>query len=450
MVCRALHVRFLWIDALCIIQKDKDEQDWYTESGKMRHIYSNAKFVIAADDSTNCQEGFLRGKYIKPVWRAFSWAPEGAKPQTVFFRACQSIQHYPNALVLSALSKRGWALQESILPSRILHFTAQEIVWECNTHCQCQCSGEESQDSDYFLVKNLCQGISTFRPPRPIGLYDDDNPSKDLLNLLSSPTLASVYWSWQTIIEYYTKRQLTNHADKLSALSGLAQVAIESHGLNEGAYLAGLWRGSLAKGLLWHATGPEEPRRYTVYCAPSWSWASIDGSIKYFAEDYQFQFTQNFTILEAFCERSTPDITGRVKGGYIVSKGTLVSVKLMVKHHSEDTSMYTGYNGNASHTHRHQMAYIQRDNKDIYEVLLDESTKSGEWDTDYYCLKIGTHSDPGRRGGRVWWLVLERRGVEKDNIYLFARVGVGYKYTASSTLNLGLFSHGSNQVIKLV
>jgi hypothetical protein len=67
-----MSVRYLWIDALCIIQNDIDERDWYKESGNMRHVYSNDLFTIAADVSTHADEGFLLDQYNIPSWRAFS------------------------------------------------------------------------------------------------------------------------------------------------------------------------------------------------------------------------------------------------------------------------------------------------------------------------------------------------------------------------------------------
>ena len=46
------------MDALCIIQDDLDEKDWYEQSGKVRQIYSNCHLTIAADDSPKCTDGF--------------------------------------------------------------------------------------------------------------------------------------------------------------------------------------------------------------------------------------------------------------------------------------------------------------------------------------------------------------------------------------------------------
>jgi hypothetical protein len=52
-------------------------------------------------------------------------------------------------------------------------------------------------------------------------------------------------------------------------------------------YVAGLWRNQLWRGLLWVAHWDNRHRgassRTTIFRAPSWSWASINGFITYFA-----------------------------------------------------------------------------------------------------------------------------------------------------------------------
>ncbi|KAF1920435.1 heterokaryon incompatibility, partial [Ampelomyces quisqualis] len=49
-VARALGVRFLWIDALCIVQPvaSGDGADWCMEGPRMGVIYEHAMFTIAA------------------------------------------------------------------------------------------------------------------------------------------------------------------------------------------------------------------------------------------------------------------------------------------------------------------------------------------------------------------------------------------------------------------
>lgn len=57
LVTRRLGVRYLWIDALCIIQDDAN--DWNLESSNMRAIYRNALFVISALDASHSDPGMF-------------------------------------------------------------------------------------------------------------------------------------------------------------------------------------------------------------------------------------------------------------------------------------------------------------------------------------------------------------------------------------------------------
>jgi hypothetical protein len=39
----------------------------------------------------------------------------------------------PEAYANGVLSQRAWTLQERLLPSRVLHYTSNQLVWECQT-----------------------------------------------------------------------------------------------------------------------------------------------------------------------------------------------------------------------------------------------------------------------------------------------------------------------------
>lgn len=56
-VSRELQLRYIWIDALCIIQDDLE--DWQKECARMADIYRNGAVTIAARDSADCTAGFL-------------------------------------------------------------------------------------------------------------------------------------------------------------------------------------------------------------------------------------------------------------------------------------------------------------------------------------------------------------------------------------------------------
>ena len=92
------------------------------------------------------------------------------------------------------------------------------------------------------------------------------------------------YNKWLQAVEEYSARALSCQTNRLPALSGLA--AGPSVLLDQDEYWAGIWRGDLARSLVW--TPDITPYRRS-YCwperqphlakIPSWSWASYDGPI---------------------------------------------------------------------------------------------------------------------------------------------------------------------------
>lgn len=108
---------------------------------------------------------------------------------------------------------------------------------------------------------------------------------------------------------------LTRSQDKLPALSGLAQL-YSDHLQDE--YLAGLWRANLLTGIMWEHVSPEHGNVVAMDDrAPSWSWASIDGTIWY--PDTSDGWQPECRILEASATPVVPgNVTGQVNGGHIV------------------------------------------------------------------------------------------------------------------------------------
>ncbi|KAH7377898.1 hypothetical protein BKA66DRAFT_377662, partial [Pyrenochaeta sp. MPI-SDFR-AT-0127] len=51
-------IRYIWIDALCIIPNDAEE--WDIEAKRMGVIYANSYFTIAATCAEQSGDGFLR------------------------------------------------------------------------------------------------------------------------------------------------------------------------------------------------------------------------------------------------------------------------------------------------------------------------------------------------------------------------------------------------------
>lgn len=83
---------------------------------------------------------------------------------------------------------------------------------------------------------------------------------------------------WFRIIKNYSSRKLSFQSDKLVAISGLAQKM--RHLLGEDVYIAGIWKSNLLHSLLWSAN-KSSLKRSVEYCAPSWSWASMNCALSF-------------------------------------------------------------------------------------------------------------------------------------------------------------------------
>jgi hypothetical protein len=218
------------------------------------------------------------------------------------------------------LFQRGWAFQERFLSFRVLHYTYQELVWECNTTSKCQCGRILSQ-MDVFRPGVTVNQI--VRAPKPTFAYSS-------LRKLASDDLID---QWQTIVFQYSNRGLSYDADRLPALSGLAQ---RFQIYNIGVYAAGLWEKHLHTQILWRSSAHGKLRtRSSKYIAPTWSWASLSGGV-YFLGAQAHRPGNNIlrctkivgSILEVHCTPGGLDALGSVVDGYLRVRGQIVQATL--------------------------------------------------------------------------------------------------------------------------
>ena len=278
-VTRGLEIRYIWIDSLCIIQDSAS--DWKEEAKDMAKVYANSYLTISAMSAAESSEGLFRPRYnldeddnqkyiseyeIKRSDRLsqFSiYARRATKYSHVFLL---SLEYKGGHKELAPLLYRAWVIQERILSSRILHFSFDEMVWECRAGIDCECGFGASPSG-----RALSAG--------PIGL----NIFKELFSNSHSSTLQTsdethkagyekeLFSAWYHLVEYYMALSITFPSDRLPALRGITKSLEQKLGWT---FLGGIWVEDCVPGLLWTRNWLRACRRNDS--APSWSWASLE------------------------------------------------------------------------------------------------------------------------------------------------------------------------------
>jgi hypothetical protein len=364
----AIKVPYIWIDSLCIIQDSKD--DWEAQSSQMASIYANSTLNIAATAARDGDHGLFRSRSTPGHENRCSIQSYEIPGSLVTFGSTHYIRHSlvrthedlalqlttsRYSLVETApLLSRGWVLQERLLSPRTVNFHSGEMAWDCNSHFKCECGSFEFDP----ILPRTHMGKHQWLSKRSVAGAEDTH---------------TMIYRWHQLIEQYLRLSLTKDNDILPAFSGIArhfqdlfsriktdQVPISNgptsctkDGFQDKVpdqYLAGLWRQSLWRNLLWYITrtgGFPQERRTATYRAPTWSWASMDlqdqrkritgGQPLYLAGPISefryihgvFDQEPHFTVIHSQCSLVGANAYGAVTGGLLKIRGLVAEVPMV-------------------------------------------------------------------------------------------------------------------------
>ncbi|KAH7312027.1 heterokaryon incompatibility protein-domain-containing protein [Rhexocercosporidium sp. MPI-PUGE-AT-0058] len=241
---RALGIRYIWIDSLCIMQDSTD--DWNHEAERMLKVYQHAYCNIAATHSYNCHTGLFCNRIPKAMSLVLQVRYDTFAGTFRFTRG----ESWGEESLWLPLNLRAWVVQERYISCRIINFGSDQIVWDCY----------ESLASEQFPESAPFEGRS-FKKHH--GLLSTFTSELDFL------------YKWNNIIAQYSVSRLTfPDKDRVVAISSMAQ---HLQGLWNIEYCAGLWRKHLELQLGWSSWRRRVKKRHAKLLAPSWSWLSYDG-----------------------------------------------------------------------------------------------------------------------------------------------------------------------------
>ena len=128
-VTRELDVQYLWIDSLCIIQENK--KDWKHEAKRMEGVFASAYCTIAATSAVDSNAGFLD----RNVSSEYVYVQDTSGRR---FYVCADIDDFDNDVEKARLNTRAWVMQERVLSSRTIHFSANQTYFECGEGVYCE------------------------------------------------------------------------------------------------------------------------------------------------------------------------------------------------------------------------------------------------------------------------------------------------------------------------
>lgn len=306
----ALGLEYIWIDSLCIIQKD--DLDWENELPRMSNIYGNAAVVFAVHGP---DLGFHRAPVL-PI-------RDIGRPDDNPVYCRQKIDHrsiFCAPTDAESWFGRAWCMQERIFARRILHFGGfcEELYFECNTEVSCECSrvnktSTVTEEEGRTLKAQVTSATALIK----------DQPE--------SAHIGHQLWRlYVTCCEDYSARGVTFATDTLPAVSAL----MSSLAPYFGNYYAGLWQSHLLLCLQWEALYTSECSRHEKFVAPSFSWASRSGAVTWYMDLSKMptKDTHDFAaVVDVACTVKGKDPFGGVSAGYVTLRGPLTEMSIASK-----------------------------------------------------------------------------------------------------------------------
>lgn len=249
---KALGLRYLWIDGLCLIQDDGD--DVTLGVSMMNSIYHGSYFTIVAAAGQDANAGLsgLQQEFECPARKQnIVQLPSGLQ-----MTITHSIDWH---LKRSIHNQRGWTLQELVLPDRTLIFVNGQAYFRCHEANWSEETWADQQirwlDADDSNISRLPDPVEGFLPS---------------------------CWAYQKICEDFSRRKLRNDEDALRALQGILRPT--AAGMDT-KLIEGL-PGYYLDHFLFFISGSGNMRRRSQFA--SYSWAGWEGSKMWPRENYEW------------------------------------------------------------------------------------------------------------------------------------------------------------------
>ena len=266
--------RYLWVDALCIIQDDEEHKS--SQIQQMDRVYGCSLLTLIhappdPRDRVEAYKGFVGYRKGSRITKQDTYQVQGME-------LLIPSDDIDSVIGGSRWTNRAWTYQEERLSRRKLYFTETQMYFQCSCAVFCEDSVGEGINPSAFVYPgtNLWNSSGLYS-----SIWEDQEYSATWLSRTAVDDPLEAVDACSRLLTQFLGRQMSNPRDIIASFEGILAVLRMSLKTD---FWFGLPEKYLTETLLWIEAGPNLRRNISITPSskmtfPSWSWAGWDTAI---------------------------------------------------------------------------------------------------------------------------------------------------------------------------
>ncbi|KAK8094943.1 hypothetical protein PG997_001628 [Apiospora hydei] len=269
----------------------------------MMAVYANGYINISADSAGDGNGGLFRQR--DPAMFQSFLVPSDRTGSNGSYNC--HLSNWDKYVESAPLKARSWVTQERFMSPRVVHFSNDQVHWEC-----VELMTSESVNSSFHIGPEFI-----WTPEKSFHAFIQE-PNSDT-------KIESLYTIWYRLVESYTTGQLTFISDRPVAIAGLARTFAHLLQLEQKDYICGLWRPYLVLEMMWYTfTSTDRPNPDI----PSWSWLSVNGDVWFKTPQVATKYQPVAEVMDVRITASLGDPYGSIVSGPLKIRAPICRAKI--------------------------------------------------------------------------------------------------------------------------